>query len=787
MSFDVAAGRFTSSYPWNENRYHLEYNKPMAFAVMKSTEKQLQRKGKQYTDLYSSQIVDMIDRKAAREVTEAELQNYHGQKYFLTHLAIEKPDSKTTPFRIVFNSSARYKGYSLNDCLLKGPSLLNALFGVLQRYRLHPYAYVGDLSKMFHSINIPYEDQMMHLFLWRFNPDEDPKVFAMTALNMGDRPASTIAQICLKKAAEDAVQQYPEASVAIIENSYMDDILGSSPTASERDRTTCEISHILQKKGFHIKEWLLNSNHDERDDAGVSIDIDIKIVQEDNELLKTENVLGMKWNMGKDTLSFKVVLPYINIDTITVTLRNIVKVVKRIFDPLGLLSPFIVKCKIVLRMIYATEPKLSWDDPVPMDIECEWKRILLELPDISKLTFHRSITPPNAVGDPQLIIFSDGAKPAYGAVAYARWKTEDGGFNVRIIAAKNRVAPLKIENIVRLELCGAVIGARLHDIITKELTSITFQKVIHIVDSEIVHAMVHKESYGFNTFAANRIGEIQRKSSPHEYAWTPSKLNISDLLTRGCSPALLGEGSEWQEPSFLKEDETLWPVKHEINKNIDIPERKKESHVIATVQNVDSLATRINIERFSKLYKLLNTTAMILKLYTRFKQNGENSTQLRQTDLQIAETFWIREAQKGLDVHSKQLRKFRPRVNNENVIVVGGRTERWMESTWNRQFFILLPKTHHISLLIARREHALVGHLGRDATISKIRSVYWILGVRSIVENIIKDCVLCKLKAKKLQEQSMAPLAIKTQPTIYKRYGRLFWPLYHTWGGPKTC
>ena len=87
----------------------------------------------------------MIDRKAAREVTEAELQNYHGQKYFLTHLAVEKPDSKTTPFRIVFNSSARYKGYSLNDCLLKGPSLLNALFGVLQRYHLHPYAYVGDL------------------------------------------------------------------------------------------------------------------------------------------------------------------------------------------------------------------------------------------------------------------------------------------------------------------------------------------------------------------------------------------------------------------------------------------------------------------------------------------------------------------------------------------------------------------------------------------------------------------------------------------------------------------
>ena len=162
---------------------------------MKSTEKQLQRKGPQFTASYSAQIVDMLDRKAAREVTEEELQSFGGQKYFLTHLAVPKPDSKSTPLRIVFNSSARYKGLSLNDCLLKGPSLLNSLFGVLQRFRLHLFAYAGDISKMFHSINIPYEDQMMHLFLWRFDPQEKPKVFAMTVLNMGDKPSPAIAQI----------------------------------------------------------------------------------------------------------------------------------------------------------------------------------------------------------------------------------------------------------------------------------------------------------------------------------------------------------------------------------------------------------------------------------------------------------------------------------------------------------------------------------------------------------------------------------------------------------------
>ena len=101
------------------------------------------------------------------------------------------------------------------------------------------------------------------------------------------------------------------------------------------------------------------------------------------------------------------------------------------------------------------------------------------------------------------------------------------------------------------------------------------------------------------------------------------------------------------------------------------------------------------------------------------------------------DVFWIKKAQKEFDVHSKELKKIRPRVDKDNIIVVGGRTERWMEGTWNRQFFVLLPKNHHISLLVVRREHACMGHLGRGETISRICSTYWILGVPTLVNNII--------------------------------------------------
>ena len=51
-------------------------------------------------------------------------------------------------------------------------------------------------------------------------------------------------------------------------------------------------------------------------------------------------------------------------------------------------------------------------------------------------------------------------------------------------------------------------STRLRTIIEKE-RKLQFKKVVHVVDSEIVKAMINRESYGFNTFAANRIGEIQ--------------------------------------------------------------------------------------------------------------------------------------------------------------------------------------------------------------------------------------------------------------------------------------
>ena len=250
---------------------------------------------------------DMLDRGAARKVSQEEISKYGGAQFYIAHHAVFKPESKSTPCRIVFNSSAKYAGLSLNDCLAKGPSLLNMLLGILLRFRQGKVAFVGDISKMFHSIEIPVEDQMTHLFLWRgLDTKKEPETYAITAVNMGDRPSATIAQIALRKTAEAAKEDFPEAAEIILQNSYMDDIPGSADSHEKAKQYMGEIEAILGKRSFRIKEWIfpgyvrLSGNHIDQK----QVQILMGMPDDDNEI--TEGILGMKWDIEKDILRFNV-------------------------------------------------------------------------------------------------------------------------------------------------------------------------------------------------------------------------------------------------------------------------------------------------------------------------------------------------------------------------------------------------------------------------------------------------------------------------------------------------
>ena len=182
---------------------------------------------------------------------------------------------------------------------------------------------------------------------------------------------------------------------------------------------------------------------------------------------------------------------------------------------------------MLMRRLWTGDEKVGWDDAVPAGIGLDWRQLRVDLEEIQNITFKSCIKPKEATGNPSLRVFSDGSQRAYVTVAYARWETQNGKFVACIIASKNTIAPAKTIGVVRLELAGAVIGKRLRVFIEKEM-NYTFDIVGHILDSEVVKVMMQKQSYGFNTYVANRRGEIHQGTKEEEWYWLPGKPNIAD-------------------------------------------------------------------------------------------------------------------------------------------------------------------------------------------------------------------------------------------------------------------
>ncbi|GFV22577.1 integrase catalytic domain-containing protein [Trichonephila clavipes] len=100
-------------------------------------------------------------------------------------------------------------------------------------------------------------------------------------------------------------------------------------------------------------------------------------------------VLGLSSNTNEDylTTDTKSLLEFVSLDKNTK--RFILQAVGKIFDPLGLISPFTVRMKCLLQDLWKEE--IQWDDPLPTHIEKEWKKWCEELPHLRNLKIPRLV------------------------------------------------------------------------------------------------------------------------------------------------------------------------------------------------------------------------------------------------------------------------------------------------------------------------------------------------------------------------------------------------------------
>ena len=129
--------------------------------------------------------------------------------------------------------------------------------------------------------------------------------------------------------------------------------------------------------------------------------------------------------------------------------------VSAVYDPIGLVAPFTVKVRLLLKDIWRSSGQ-KWDDVLAQDMResfLEWRS---ELPMLSEIVITRCFFQ-QPVDEIELHVFGDSSKDVF-----LRGRTASET-KIAFVFGKARVAPMETLTIPELELPAALLAARLRD------------------------------------------------------------------------------------------------------------------------------------------------------------------------------------------------------------------------------------------------------------------------------------------------------------------------------------
>ena len=166
------------------------------------------------------------------------------------------------------------------------------------------------------------------------------------------------------------------------------------------------------------------------------------------------------------------------------TKRSVIRIATRLYDPLGFAAPVIVRMKILFQEM--CQAKLSWDEPLPPNLQQKWQVQVTSLqnsPEISVPRFYfADCSQPLSCS---LQGFCDTSKVAYAAVIYLLIDTIYGRMT-RFVTCKTRVSPVCQPTIPRLELLSALLLSKLMATTTAALSPrLTLGQLSYYSNSEV--------------------------------------------------------------------------------------------------------------------------------------------------------------------------------------------------------------------------------------------------------------------------------------------------------------
>jgi len=579
-----SSGRFVVRLPFRENKSKLGESKKIAIRRFNYLERKFSKNRefhKQYlTFMYEYIQLNHMSRVVGRTGIDPPV--------YLPHHGVLRETSLTTKLRVVFDGSAKTaSGISLNDTLMIGANLQDNIIDIILRFRLHAIAITADLQKMYRQIVVHKDDRDYQRILWRDSTDKPIEEYQLNTVTYGLACAPFLAIRCVRELASNLSDQFDLASHVLLNDLYVDDILTGVDKVENAVKLITQLNRLLNSGGFEPHKWRTNCK---------SVFNDLTFIEKIEEPLsvamETQNknsvkTLGLDWHPEHDTFQFSVQ----SITSQTKTKREVLSAISKLYDPLGLISPILIRAKLIMQATWTAG--LNWDEPLTGRLRQLWYEYINDLKDVNTIQIPRRVISSNSANRLHLHAFCDASLKAYGACVYLQIEDRDGTFGSSLLCSKSRVAPIKNKTITlpRLELCGAVALVRLLSNVKRAL-KIKVDEMYAWSDSTIVLAWIAGNPSRQKPFVTNRVAEIQSSLPSDHWHHVRSENNPADFISRGtCIKNLQQCNLWWKGPSWLSgtgsrlRSETQVASLSQEDINIIQSEEKTEVQVFLNVDN----------------------------------------------------------------------------------------------------------------------------------------------------------------------------------------------------------
>ncbi|XP_055645281.1 uncharacterized protein LOC129781728 [Toxorhynchites rutilus septentrionalis] len=553
---------YESGLLWKFDKFEFPDSYPMAYKRLQCLERRM-AKDPALRENIERQLKEYQAKEYAHRATPEELASAEPRRTWYLPLGAVMNSNKPGKMRLIWDASAKVDGVSLNTFLLKGPDQVTSLPTVLFRFRRYRVAVSADIKEMFHQVKIRPEDRHAQRFLWRSNPTPEPEEFLMDVATFGSTCSPATAQYVKNTNAQLFAQTFPRAVEGIVLSHYVDDYLDSFHDEIEAKRVACEVKNIHDYGGFDLRNWCSNSL-DVLQHLGEDTRIQLKQLNPEKDD-HSERVLGMLWETHTDELRFSATLPgdiaHIVKTETKPTKSQILRCVMTLFDPLGLLAPFLVFGKMLIQSVWRLG--IDWDDQVDDEVYGRWLQWIEMFNHINEIRIPRSYFRKAGVcsfRNIEIHTFVDAGKDACSCVVYFRIVNRTGDVEVALVAAKTKVAPLKPITVPRMELQACVLGARLAKFVIEGHAFPSISSYFWS-DSSTALSWINADPRKYSPFVTFRVGEILENTNRADWRWVPSQQNPADEATKWGSGPYFNTHSIWYSgPDFLRLSKDNWPT-----------------------------------------------------------------------------------------------------------------------------------------------------------------------------------------------------------------------------------